>query len=73
MAITSGGRIFDGDEDQYNINPYKSTVASNGKFTAISYERSISAVGSIDSKFNLKGTAKSGGETVRFSGKRILK
>jgi hypothetical protein len=72
-AITAGGRMYDGDEDEYNTDPYKSVVTSKGKFSAITYDRSISLVGSIDSKFNVNGTIKSGGVTLRFSGKRVLK
>jgi len=73
IAITSGGRMFDGDEDEDSMDPYKSIVSSNGKFTATDYGRSISFVGSIDSKFNLNGTIKYGGVTARASGKRVLK
>jgi hypothetical protein len=73
IAITSGGRMFDGDEDEDSMDPYKSIVSSNGKFTATDYGRSISFVGSIDSKFNLNGTIKYGGVTARVSGKRVLK
>lgn len=73
IAITSGGRMFDGDVDGDNIDPYNSIVNSNGKFTATDYGGSISFVGSIDSKFNLNGTIKYGGVTARAYGKRVLK
>lgn len=73
FSITAGGRVFDGDEDASNTNPYKSIVSSNGKVNAVSYDRLITAVGSISSKFSFKGTIKSGGLTVRVSGKRVLK
>ena len=73
IAITSGGRMYNGDEDEDNMDPYKSIVSSNGKFTATDYGRSLSVVGSIDSKFNLKGTIKYEGVTLRISGKRVLK
>lgn len=73
MAVTLGGRMFSGYEDEDDLDPYKSVVTSKGKFSAIAYDRSISTVGSIDSKFNLNGTIKYEGVTVRFSGKRVLK
>lgn len=73
FSITAGGRVFDGDEDASNTNPYKSIVSSNGKVNAVSYDRLITAVGSISSNYSFKGTIKSGGLTVRVSGKRVLK
>jgi hypothetical protein len=73
IAITSGGRMFDGDEDEDNMDPYKSIVRSNGKFTSTDYGRSLSFVGSIDSKSNVMGTIKYQGMTARISGKRVLK
>jgi hypothetical protein len=73
IAITSGGRMFDGDEDEDNMDPYKSIVSSNGKFTSTDYGRSLSFVGSIDSRSNVMGTIKYQGMTARISGKRVLK
>jgi hypothetical protein len=73
-SSTAGGRIMtDYSESSDNINPYKSIVSAKGKFTAVSHDGSISATGTATSKFTFSGTAKSGGDTYRISGKRILK
>jgi hypothetical protein len=73
MAVTLGGRMFSGNEEKDDLDLYKSVVTSKGKFNATDYGRSVSFVGSIDSKYNVTGTFKYQGMTARVSGKRVLK
>jgi hypothetical protein len=75
-AITAGGRLLAMDNNTEGLrdatDPNRSTVSSNGTVKAV-VPNGTSLTGNIDSSFRMSGTIKSGGQSARFSGKRILK
>ena len=75
-AVTSGARVLGLDNTSEGLkdvtNPRKSTVSSKGVLKAV-IPNGTSIAAKLDSSYNLKGTVKSGGQSVRISGKRILK
>lgn len=73
-SVTKGGHILtlsNGTTFREEATPAKSTVNATGKIVA-STASGVTVVGQIALNFTVTGTVKSGGSTVRLTGRRFL-